>query len=191
MNERMTMPPKVYIFSGSDTVGKEAARNAAQRAIATAAPALVRETFDPADEPFGDFLQKVLTPTLFGDVRLFSINHAELLTDGELDELDRLIAALPDDAYLIIDIGETGKRRGTKTDPSVKLHAADRSGREADRYVYRRFQKPPDYKAAQWLYENVRDWCARTIEKAAAELLVDLAGYDTAVLLSEIRKIDL
>ncbi|MBN1578731.1 MAG: hypothetical protein JW913_19360 [Chitinispirillaceae bacterium] len=186
------MPPKVYIFSGNDAVGKEAARSGALRTVGSTAPALlVKETFDPSNEPFGDFLQKVISPTLFGDIRLFSINHAESLADGELDELDRFLAELPDDVYLFIDIGETGRRKGTKTDPAKKLHAADRSKKEADRYVCRDFQKPPDYKVAQWLCENVPEWCGRKIEREAAELLVDLAGYDTAVLFSEIRKIDI
>ena len=191
MNDRATIPAKVYLFSGNDTVGKEAARSAALRTVETAVPSLVRERFDPSNESFDDFLGKILTPSLFGEARLVSINHAEELTDGQLDELDRVLAQPPDDIYLIIDIGETGRRRGTKADPLKKLHFAERSKKNAEGYVCRNFQKPPEYKAAQWLCENVPDLCDRSIDREAAELLVDLVGYDPAALFSEIWKIDI
>ncbi len=195
MNEPATtqpqVTPRVYIFSGNDTVGKDAAKEKAVRAVASCTSTLVKEHFDPATESFAEYLQRIMMPTLFAEERIFSINHAESLAESELDELDRLLAGLPGDVYIVVDIGDAGKRKGAKADPVKRLHAAERGKKEPDRFVYRDFIKPPDYKVAQWLLENVPDLCGRSIDKAAADLLVDLAGYDIAALFSEVRKIDI
>jgi DNA polymerase-3 subunit delta len=192
MSEPTSAVPHVYIASGNDPVSKEAFKSAAVRSIESAARCtLMRETYDPTDGPFDDFMQNVLTPTLFGDLRFFTLSHAETLSEADLGELDRLLGALPDDVYLFVDIGESAKRKTAKSDPVKKLRAAQRSKEAPERFACRDFQKPPEYKVAQWLLDNAPDLCGRSIEKEAADLLVDLAGYDTAALMSEVGKIDL
>jgi len=191
MNEPKNGPARAYIFTGNDTVGKEAARKRALEAITSANGGVVREHYDPTTEPFEDYIQKALSPTLFGDVRIFSINCAETLSGEQLTLLDNILDHLPDDIYIIIEIGDTGRRKSAKSDPAKLLHADERSKKEGGRFICRDFQKPPEYKVAQWLCENVPELCGRSIDKAAADRLVDLVGYDTATLLSEIGKIDI
>ncbi len=184
------MLPKVYIFTGDDIVGKEAAKKAAVRAIEAEVSSFQRKNFNPLNESFGDFLGNLLTPSLFGDVRIASINHAEELKEDELDELDRVIGHPADDVYIIIDIGEQAGRKDSKTDPRKKLHIDKRSKIKDGLCICRNFQKPREYQAAQWLSERVPEIFGRSIDTDAAELLVDLVGCDTAVLFSEVEKID-
>ncbi len=185
------MVPHVYIYSGSDTVGKEAVRQQALSAVVAAAGPCVKELFDPSTESFSDFLQKLITPTLFGDVRIFTVNHAETLSAGDLDALGRILSDIPDDVYLFIDCSDTGKRATGKNTPAGKLRAKQRADENPQQFVYRDFQSPPEYKVGQWLSDNVPGLCGRSIDQDAVELLVDLAGRDTATLFSEIRKIDI
>ena len=194
MNRNGSPPlPHVFILSGNDTVGKEAFRRKAAGAVEEAVGACVRELYDPTAEQFSDFLQKIVTPTLFGDTRIFTVNHAEKLTDSELVALERLLGEVPEDSYLFIDITtETGKRAGGgKTSPVKKLNAQKKADEAPVQVVYRDFRNPPEYKVGQWLLENVPELCGRSIDRDAVELLVDLAGRDTATLFSEIRKIDI
>lgn len=183
--------PRVSIFSGSDVVSKDAVRAAVVSSLQRSYPSLVVERYDGTTESFQDYLQKMMMPTLFGDIRLFIVTHAETLTPGDLGELDRLLDVLPDDCYLIIDIGTGSGRKSAKNDPVQLLKASKRSKKDADTFYYQSFQKPPDYKVAQWLVETVPKLCGRSIDKTTAEYLVELAGYDCAVLYSEIQKIDL
>jgi DNA polymerase III delta subunit len=191
MSPETTMVPHVHIFSGSDIVGKEAVRQKALGAVETAAGACVKELYDPSTESFSDFLQKIITPTLFGDTRIFTVNHAEKLSERELDALGRILDDVPDDVYLFIDCADAGKRSTGKNAPVGRLKAKKRADEMPERFVYRDFQSPPEYKVGQWLSENVPGLCGRTIHPDAVERLIDLAGRDTATLFSEIRKIDI
>ena len=187
----MKEPARIHIFSGNNSVDKELAKTIAKNAIIHAVPGVVRELFDPSEDSFDDFMWDVLSPTLFGDTRLFSINHAESLTACSFIKLGELFDSLPDDIYLIIDVENIGQRNNEGPALVKKLKIIDRVKAEPNKYVYRDFQRPPDYKTAQWISENVHGWCGRTIGRDAADLLVDLAGHDTAVLYSEIQKIDI
>ncbi|MBN1760514.1 MAG: hypothetical protein JW863_19450 [Chitinispirillaceae bacterium] len=191
MSGDTTMIPHVYIYSGSDIVGKEAVRQTTLGTVESTAGPCVKELFDSTAESFPDFLQKIITPTLFGDTRIFTINHAEKLAGNDLDSLNRILDDIPDDVYLFIDFAETGKRSAAKSTPAGKIKAKKRAADSPERFVYREFQSPPEYKVGQWLSENVPGLCGRTIDPDAVELLTDLAGRDTATLVSEIRKIDI
>lgn len=192
MNEQITDLPHVVVFSGNDIVSKTFAKKRAVSALQAAFQGLVIEYFNQADETFGDSLQNLLTPTLFGDVRLFIVNHTESLRDADLEELDRVMSNLPDDVYLLIDIDTPGGvRSGKKTDTAGKIHAAERCKKDPQQCIFRKFQKPPDYRMAQWLVDNIKMFCGRSISKDAADCLIDLVGYDGAVLFSEVQKIDL
>jgi DNA polymerase III delta subunit len=182
---------RASIFSGSDVVSKDGARAAVVKTLQQSYPSLVIELYDGTAESFQDYLQKMMMPTLFGDVRLFIVTHAETLTPEDLGELNRLLDALPDDCFLIVDIGPGSGRKSAKKDPAQLLQAAKRSKKDPDTFYYQSFQKPPDYKVAQWLVETVPKLCGRSIDKAASEYLVELTGYDCATLRSEVQKIDL
>jgi len=181
---------RVFLFSGDDTVGKDSARIRALDTIQKAHAGVLIEFFDSAAGPFADFIDKMLTPTLFGDTRIFIVTHAESLGERELANLDTVISAPPDDVFVIVDIGDSGKKKSAKNDPAKKLRLSEREKDGSGRYVVRTFQKPPDYKVAQWLIDNSHELCGRRISKEVAELLVDLAGHDTATLNSELQKID-
>jgi len=184
--------PRICVFAGSDVVSKDGARGAVVRSLQSAYPSLVMEHYDSTAESFLDYLQKMMMPTLFGDTRLFIVTHAEALSPEELRELDRLLDALPEDCYLVIDVDTSGtKRKNTKNDPVKILQAEKRNKKNPDIFIYQSYQKPPDYKVAQWLLETVPRLCGRSIDKAAADYLVDLVGYDCATLHSEVQKIDL
>jgi DNA polymerase III delta subunit len=199
MNGSKTDPPKtapsqvspqVYLLYGDDTVGKDTARARALRAIHGTHPGAIVEHFDDALQPFTEYIDKMLMPTLFGDIRIFIVSRAETLTEKELGQLNAIIKAPPDDIYVLIDIGVTGGRKKTGSDPSRTLHIATLAKDTTGRYFCRLFEKPPEYKVARWLIDNVQELCGRSIGQQEAELLVDFAGHDIATLYSELQKID-
>lgn len=191
----MSVPPAklpgVFIFSGDDTVGKENARSRAIKDISKAHPGVLVERYDSSAQQFSDYADTIMMPTLFGDIRIFIIPHAELLDENDLGLLSRMCDAIPEDAFIIIDIGVIAGKKKTKNDPGTKLKIAERGKDASGRCACMHFQCPPEYKTAQWLVDNTESLVGRPISLKAAELLVDLAGYDTAVLYSELQKLDL
>lgn len=182
--------PKAYLFSGDDTVGKDTARSRALQSIHKAHSGAIIEFYDPSEAAFAEYLDRIMMPTLFSDIRIFIVTSAESLGERELAHLDALIAAPPDDVYVIVDIGDTGKKKSAKNDPLKKLRFTERSKDTSGSVVARSFQKPPEYKVVQWLIDSTPDLCGRTISQEVATLLVDLAGHDTATLYSELQKLD-
>jgi len=182
--------PKAYLFSGDDTVGKDTARAKTLQGIQKAHPGALIEFFDQSEAPFAEHLDRIMMPTLFSDIRIFIVTGAEALGERELTDLDKLITATPDDVYVVVDIGDAGKKKSAKNDPLKKLHFTERSKDTTGAFVARSFEKPPEYKVVQWVVDNVPDLCGRTISQEVAALLVDLAGHDTATLYSELQKLD-
>lgn len=183
--------PKVYIFSGNDPVGKESARARALRSIRTLHRGAMVNYFDATAQPFTDFAESMLMPTLFADIRIFSITRAETLSEKELSLLSTIITTPPEDIFVVIDIGETASKKRSKSDPAQQLQVQKRNADTSGTYFCRTFEKPPDYKVAAWLVDTTPELINRQIGLKDAELLVDLAGYDIAILHSELQKIDL
>lgn len=182
----------VHFIAGDDSVGREQARNTILKDIERVHDRFVIEKFDPSNEQFTDFLEKIFTSSLFQDIRVFYINHCQMLDDGELEELDKVLnLQIPDDIYIIVEFDEGKKGKESEGKAAKKLHLTKRCASKTPTCSFQEFLKPPEYKTAQWIMQQVPILFGRKIDKADADYLVDLAGSEIDTLYSELQKIDI
>jgi DNA polymerase III delta subunit len=182
--------PHAAVFTGDDTVGREKAKAALAAAVLAEHPDATEEHYDPSTEHFDQFTTRIMTPSMFQQVRVFHVRHAEQLSDDETAEMARVIRYDIPDAYLMIEIGEdVRKDRANKILAALDVKAAVKEGR--GRCAHYDFGKPPDYKIPDWLMEQVPRLFNRTIGKDDAAYLVECVGTDLDMLYSELQKIDI
>ncbi|MBN1604056.1 MAG: hypothetical protein JW915_20770 [Chitinispirillaceae bacterium] len=189
MNKTTVKPARVYFLSGNDNVGKQQYRNRVLNSISSLFPQSAVVRFDHADGDFSAYTQDMLTQSLFQDTRIFIIAHGEQLGDKELKELNKILKNPPDDAFIIIEICE--EKKSTGGGALRKLQAEKRVQASPEIYQSADFQRPPDYKVAQWLTSQVSSLFGRSISKTDADFFIDLVGNDIDLLYSELQKIDI
>ena len=183
---------RVHFIAGDDSVGREQARASILKEIGNIHGQFVIEKFDPSTEQFTDFLEKMFTSSLFQDIRVFHINHCQLLDDNDLEELDKTLnIQIPDDIYVIIEFDEGKKGKESEGKAAKRLHLTKRCASKSPSCSYQEFLKPPEYKTSQWIMQQVPLLFGRKIDKADADYLVDLAGSEIDTLYSELQKIDI
>jgi DNA polymerase III delta subunit len=175
---------RCFVLAGEDSASRERAREAIVARIEAGAGPCTHERFDPSAESGALFAQRMLTPSLFAETRIFHLRHAQTLKDDDLAELDTALSGDLEGVYCIVEVDE-GKKESSKL--LKKLHVDDRG--DACRYL--EFQRPADWAIPEWLVTNVPLLIGRRIAKADAEYLADRVGYDVDVLHSELQKIDL
>ncbi|MCX7727560.1 MAG: DNA polymerase III subunit delta [Chitinispirillaceae bacterium] len=190
MSKENKTTAQVYLFSGDDLALRTVAKEEKLKELFLSFPDILIEDYNPEKVSFTEYIEKMLTPSLFGGKRLFRINHAEELSEEELINLSKIISLLPEDIYLFIDINEgEGKKKSNKGILGI-LNIEDLIKKDSSRFIHHNFQKPPEYKMVEWIEKNAKILCGREITREAAEFLVDLVGYDTAMILQELKKID-
>jgi DNA polymerase III delta subunit len=189
MNKSATNPQRIYFLTGNDNVGKEQYRNRVLSSIKNNFPQSVIVRFDHAEGDFSAYTQEMLTQSLFQDTRIFIIGHGEELNDKELKQLDKILKNPPEDIFIITEIGE--EKKSTSGGPLKKLQAEKRAQSSPDIYQVMDFQRPPEYKVAQWLTSQVSSLFGRSISKQDADFFIDLTGNDIDLLYSELQKIDI
>lgn len=189
MNTTQMSVPGVYILSGDDVVGREHARQKIIQKIKDSHGQIVLQKYDSSSEGFDNFLQRILTPSLFEETRIFQISHAQNLSDSDIKELDFLLDSPPPDSCIIIEIDEekSGKTTASRINKKLNLAKKVKNGK----CTHLKFPKPPDYQTAAWLMEKVPQLFERKITKQDAEYLVELIGSDIGLLYSELQKIDI
>lgn len=183
------MIARVHVLSGDETVGRERAKLKVLQSIKELHNNYTSEIFDPDTDDFTAFMESMLTPSLFQDVRVFQIHRAQLLNEKAIKHLNSLLDSPPPDDYIIIEIDEELKGKA-ESKTAKKLKVEKRCSAKDAEYVHLEFPKPPEYKIGAWLVEQVPRLLGRSITKADADLLIDLAGSDLNVLYSELQKID-
>jgi DNA polymerase III delta subunit len=189
MNKSATNPPRIYFLTGNDNVGKEQYRNRVLGSIKNVFSQSIIVRFDHAEGDFSAYTQEMLTQSLFQDTRIFIIGHGEELDDKELKLLDKILKKPSDDLFIIIEISE--EKKSTTGGPLKKLQAEKRAQSSPDVYQIMDFQRPPEYKVAQWLTSQVSSLFGRSISKQDADFFIDLTGNDIDLLYSELQKIDI
>ena len=179
---------RCFVLSGEDSVGIEQARAAIAAHLEKTGGALTHEHFDPANETIALFIQRMLSPTLFGDLRVFHFRHVQEFTGDELDELDRALESGIPDAFAIVEL-DGPKKDIAKT--LKKLRVEKRAGGSPPFCLHLEFARPPDWGIADWLVTNAPLLTGRQIAKPDAEYLADRVGRDLDLLYSELQKIDL
>ena len=183
--------PHVTVLAGDDTIGREQARSKLTKTIQASFDGVQIERYDSAVHEFSAYTEKIITPSLFQEIRIFHINHAQTLSEKELKNLDETLKYPPPDAYIIIEIDDAKKGKDAESKIYKILQIKKRAGADDGNFVYQEFAKPPEYKIAEWLVNQVPQLFNRRISKPDADLLVDLVGYEVDTLYSELQKIDI
>jgi DNA polymerase III delta subunit len=178
-----------FALCGEDTVSREHARGLIIASLETICGApLTHEHYDSSIEPFTLFVQKMLSPSLFADLRVFHIKHAQTLTGGDLEELESALSVEIPDVYIIIEIDDAKK---TAARVIKKLAIEKRCAATPPTCLYEEFPRPRDYEIAKWLVANTPRLIGRRIALPDAEYLADRVGFDLDILHGELRKLDL
>jgi DNA polymerase III delta subunit len=179
---------RCFVLQGEDAVCRERAREDIIAALEKTGGPCVREPFDPSAESAALFAQRMLTPSLFQERRVFLLRRAQDLEDEDLDELDSALSGGIDGVYCIIEIEEGKKDAGRVT---KRLHIEERSAGKDSSACLLGFQKPRDWEIADWLVDNAVPLVGRKISHPDAEYLAARVGNDLDTLHSELQKIDL
>jgi len=184
-------PPRVAIFTGNDSIGREKMKGAVVAAIYRQGGEVAEERFDSTVESFDEFATRMITPSLFGSTRIFHVRHANQLSDEELAELARMLRYDLPDIYLIVEVDEKLPKKESTAQYLKTLGAKALVKKEGGRAAIFEFEKPPDYRIAQWLTDLVPRLFGRRISKGDAEFLVECVGSELDTLYSELQKIDI
>ena len=143
--------PQVIVISGDDYIGREKAKENIINKLYSKYTDITEERFDSTREPFEVFIERIITPSLFQSVRIFYIRHAQDYTDRELQRLKVILSAEFPDVYVIIEFETKNGRKGKKQSVATKLDIKSKVKSNPQKYVHLQFDKPPDYKLAEWL----------------------------------------
>jgi len=183
--------PQVIVISGNDFIGREKARENSIRSLYSRFPDATEERYDASREPFEAFIERMLTPSLFQNTRIFFVKHAQDFSDAELQRLAVVVSAELADVYVCIEFeeGESKKNKSRKVSELLALPAKIK--KDPEKFAHLHFDKPPDYKLAEWLTVQVPLLFNRRITRDAAESIIDLAGTELDKVYSELQKIDI
>jgi DNA polymerase III delta subunit len=184
-------PAQFTLVYGNDSIGREKFREDYVSRIRELYPLLLEERFDSSREPFSSFVERMLTPSLFQETRIFHIRHFNELNKADATLLAEVLGMDPPDAFCCIEIDEAIVRKDSLRRHIQKLGIEKRVKKDKQRYHIVEFAKPPAYKIPQWLTDQVRILFNRTISKPNAEYLIELAGNELDALYSELQKIDI
>jgi len=185
-----SQPPRVAIFTGNDTIGREKAKAEFVAAVYRIDAAASEEHFDPSSERFEQFAARMLTPSLFAQTRIFHVRHANQLSDADAAELAAVMRFDIPDVYLIVEFDEEWvKKAGQKKSAALDVKGLVKEG--AGRFVLFEFVKPPDYKIPEWLVQQVPRLFGRSIMTDDAAFLVECVGTELDILYSELQKLDI
>jgi len=177
--------PRLVIVSGDDTFTMELLKDRYLSRIGAERGEYVLEVFDSLNEKLPDFTQRMMTVSLFSEVRVFCLLHAQSLSESELVELDSVLDYEIPDVYLFIG-AQIEKRSSAETKITKKLQLKKRGSIPG--VVVQDCPKPYDNKLAEWITKQTPVMFNRQIERDAAQLLAELVEFD--LLYSELQKID-
>jgi DNA polymerase III delta subunit len=197
MNQQSAkMPAQFTLLMGDDTISREKMKSDIVAAIQNKFPDASFERFDPETMAFSSFTERMISPSLFQEVRIFLVRDAHALSRIDLDMLDEVFPYDLPDAFVVIETEKTRtKKTKDKAGPkdffrwteAFEQHAAKQSAK----FAFAEFIRPPDYKMAEWVEKQTPLFLSRGISRKDAEYLVDLVGADSAALFSELQKIDI
>jgi len=183
--------PQVFIISGDDFIGREKAKEKICNAIYRRYTEVTEERFDSTIEPFEIYAERIITPSLFQSVRLFHIRHAQTLSGNELKRLSEILSVDFPEVYVFIEYEDKKGRNKKGQGVADKLAVKEKVKKYPDKFIHLTFDKPPDYKMAEWLTTQVPVLFNRRITRTGAETLIDLTGYELDKLYSELQKLDI
>jgi DNA polymerase III delta subunit len=183
--------PRVVVITGNDSIGREKVKEKIFETLYSQFKDLSEMKFDSSIESFETYLEHIITPSLFQNARIFHIRHAEEILEPDLQKLVPILTSELTDVYILIEYEKKSGKKGKGKSVAQILDIKKKMKKDPKRYVFFQFEKPPDYKIAQWLTTQVPILFNRRISKSSAEYLVDLVGNELDKLYSELQKIDI
>jgi DNA polymerase III delta subunit len=187
--------PFITLLAGDDSIGRDRARDDFVASLVKEHGAPGEEHYDSAQETFEQYLERVITPSLFASFRIFYVNHCQSLSGAELAQISALKGYDIPDVCLILMADECKGGAG-KSELSKEyekwLKAFERlAADEPERFSSKQFPKPRDYEIAGWLVSHVPSLFKRRMTAADAEYFVDLVGSDFDRIHTELQKLDI
>jgi len=151
----------------------------------------VVEVFDSVNERVGNFMSRAMTASLFGEIRVYCVLHAQELSEKDLTALDKSLDYEIPDVYIFIAAEYDNKDAAKKKAAGDKISKTLRLKSRADdaSIAIKSCIRPYDEKIAPWIVEQVPLLLDRYIGTPEAEILADMVEYE--LLISELKKIDL
>ena len=195
ISSNFKQPVSFTLLMGDDTISREKAKRSAIDAIQAGAKDAGIERFDPDNQSFASFAERIITPSIFQGVRIFVIRDAHHLKKDDLEIVTAVFSYDIPDVFVIIEADvarvKKGRERAMPKDFEEWVRVfTDNVRAHPEKFALFEFPQPPEYKMAQWVEAQTPLLLGRTITHKDAEYLVDLAGNDGATLYSELQKID-
>jgi DNA polymerase III delta subunit len=159
-------------------------------------PNSTSEFFDGTGEiSFGEFIQKIATPSMFGDTKILFLNHAEsknvLAPKQHYEAFEKIMSLCVEEVFVFVELNSDESDKTPKDCLSIgELMENLRGLTKKHSGSFSEFWAMKEYDIPEWIVQKVREYYDRQISKANAELLVKLSGADLGVLDGELRKMD-
>jgi DNA polymerase III delta subunit len=189
-------PHSFTLLTGNDTISREKARDDIIAAVQERAGQAEIERFDPEAHSSVSFTERMITPSLFQTVRVFLVLDAHTLSREDLENFSSVFPYDIPDVFVIIEsekskAGKNRERAVPKEFGKFIESFMHKTEEQPSKFASADFTMPPDYKMTDWLESQTPLLVGRTISKPDAGYLIDLVGNDSAVLYSELQKIDI
>lgn len=176
--------PSVIVLSGDDSLGLEKAKEQLFERLYSLHGSIQEEYFDSSKESLDSWVTRLMTPTIFGDARLFHIKHVQKLNKFDTSLLADTLK-IPIDGVNILVEYDPDKRK--KTAQTLGLKKLEKSGQ----LIHFDFKKPRNYEMSKWLVAQVRTLFDRSISESTAEQLASFADFNPDRIYSELQKLDI
>jgi DNA polymerase III delta subunit len=178
--------PRITIVTGDDPFAIDLSKVKYLEQIKAAHGRYTLENFDSANERIGDFTARAMTASLFQEIRVCCVLHAQSLSEKELAALDAALNYEIPDVFIFIS-AELEKKSAAekKVREGLRLKELSRD----DAVSVQDAARPYDNKIADWIVAQVPKFYDRQIGKPEAQLLADIVEYD--LIYSELQKIDM
>ena len=188
-------PPFLTVFTGNDTISREREREELVAAITAAHGEIEEHPFNADGDTVASLCERIMTPSLFGTARIFSLRNAARLGAADIASLDALLRTDIGDVHVIVEAGTPPEKRGAGRKPSgfdawVKK-VGKAAGNNPELFLVRSLSRPRDFEIPGWLVAHVPSLLGRRIAKPDAEYLVDLVGCDFDSINAQLQKLDI
>ncbi|MDR3012504.1 MAG: hypothetical protein LBU70_04765 [Chitinispirillales bacterium] len=178
--------PRLIIAAGDDSLTIESTLENYTAAIEKKHGHYTVDHFDSSSESIGEFTMRAMTVSMFQEIRLFCILHAQNLPERDLKILDEFIEQEIPDVYVFISV-DAEKKNTARAKLEKTLQLKKRAGDKSISVI--EATKPYDNKLADWIMARANDRFKRRISKPDAQLIADSVEY--SLIDSELKKIDM
>jgi len=188
--------PKITVIAGNNQFEMRNVKGAFVEKCEKLFPNSTSEYFDGTGEiTFGEFIQKIASPSMFGDTKILFLNHAEnknvLANKHHYETFEKTMLLCAEEVFVFAELNvEAAEKTPKGCLSSSELMESLKGLTKKHSGSFAEFWTMKDYEIPKWIIGKVREYYDRYISEENAELLVKLSGADLGVLDGELRKFD-